>query len=112
MLDGFEDRSGAAVCTFGFCRGPGQEPILFQGRTEVGIVSIYTHQNLMSRAQLYALAGRRSLVCHLRFRTTCSTKLLTSTGWDPIFEHQGKTYAEMEKEEKVCLLICVLKQQN
>lgn len=22
-------------------------------------------------------------------------------GWDPIFEHEGKTYAEMEKEEKV-----------
>lgn len=24
-----------------------------------------------------------------------------STGWDPIFEHGGKTYAEMTKEEKV-----------
>lgn len=23
------------------------------------------------------------------------------TGWDPIFEYEGKTYAEMEKEEKV-----------
>ena len=35
MLDGFDDRSAEAVCTFGFCRGPGEEPILFQGRTEV-----------------------------------------------------------------------------
>ncbi|GKZ66267.1 nucleoside triphosphate pyrophosphohydrolase ham1 [Aspergillus niger] len=25
-------------------------------------------------------------------------------GWDPIFEHQGKTYAEMDKEEKVMKL--------
>ncbi|RMJ25996.1 hypothetical protein PHISP_03133 [Aspergillus sp. HF37] len=38
MLDGFEDRTCEAVCTFGFCRGPGAEPILFQGRTEGAIV--------------------------------------------------------------------------
>lgn len=37
MLDGFEDRTAEAVCTFAFCRAPGAEPILFQGRTEVGI---------------------------------------------------------------------------
>ena len=24
-------------------------------------------------------------------------------GWDPIFEYQGKTYAEMDKEAKVRL---------
>lgn len=35
MLDGFEDRTAEAVCTFAFCRGPGEEPIIFQGRTEV-----------------------------------------------------------------------------
>lgn len=35
MLDGFEDRSAQAVCTFAFCRGPGEEPLLFQGRTAV-----------------------------------------------------------------------------
>jgi inosine triphosphate pyrophosphatase len=23
------------VCTFAFCRGPGEDPIIFQGRTEV-----------------------------------------------------------------------------
>ncbi|CAG7920008.1 unnamed protein product [Penicillium olsonii] len=34
MLDGFEDRTAEAVCTFAFCRGPGEEPIIFQGRTE------------------------------------------------------------------------------
>ncbi|KAJ6179135.1 hypothetical protein N7519_009596 [Penicillium mononematosum] len=27
MLDGFEDRTAEAVCTFAFCRGPGEEPI-------------------------------------------------------------------------------------
>lgn len=35
MLDGFENRTAEAVCTFAFCRGPGSEPILFQGRTQV-----------------------------------------------------------------------------
>jgi len=25
----------------------------------------------------------------------------TPKGWDPIFEFQGKTYAEMDKEDKV-----------
>lgn len=24
-----------------------------------------------------------------------------NAGWDPIFEYDGKTYAEMDKEEKV-----------
>lgn len=35
MLDGFDDRSAEAVCTFAFCRGPGEEPLIFQGRTAV-----------------------------------------------------------------------------
>lgn len=35
IIDSFEDRTAEAVCTFAFCRGPGAEPILFQGRTEV-----------------------------------------------------------------------------
>ncbi|KAJ6094652.1 hypothetical protein N7467_002165 [Penicillium canescens] len=38
MLDGFEDRTAEAVCTFAFCRGPGEEPLIFQGRTEGAIV--------------------------------------------------------------------------
>lgn len=41
MLDGFEDRTAEAVCTFAFCRGPGAEPILFQGRNEVKPLSHY-----------------------------------------------------------------------
>ncbi|RJE22140.1 hypothetical protein PHISCL_05537 [Aspergillus sclerotialis] len=67
MLDGFDDRSAQAVCTFAFCRGPGEEPILFQGRTEGAIVR---------------------------------PRGPTNFGWDPIFEYQGTTYAEMEKEAK------------
>ncbi|KAH8702640.1 non-canonical purine NTP pyrophosphatase, rdgB/HAM1 family [Talaromyces proteolyticus] len=67
MLDPYEDRSAEAVCTFAFSSGPGEEPIIFQGRTLGKIV---------------AARGPD------RF------------GWDPVFEYQGRTYAEMDKEEK------------
>eukprot|EP00756_Hemistasia_phaeocysticola_P052025 Hpha_TRINITY_DN27212_c0_g1::TRINITY_DN27212_c0_g1_i1::g.140662::m.140662/K01519/ITPA; inosine triphosphate pyrophosphatase len=32
MLKGFEDKSAYAQCIFGYCPGPGQEPVLFDGR--------------------------------------------------------------------------------
>ncbi|KAL3706728.1 nucleoside triphosphate pyrophosphohydrolase ham1 [Talaromyces marneffei ATCC 18224] len=67
MLDSFDDRSAEAVCTFAFSNGPGEEPLIFQGRTLGKIVSARGPPNF---------------------------------GWDPIFEYEGKTYAEMEKEEK------------
>lgn len=35
MLAGFDDKTAEAVCTFAYCGGPGQEPTIFQGRTEV-----------------------------------------------------------------------------
>jgi inosine triphosphate pyrophosphatase len=38
MLEGFEDKSAQAVCTFGYCEGPGREPVLFQGRTDGKLV--------------------------------------------------------------------------
>jgi inosine/xanthosine triphosphate pyrophosphatase family protein len=39
MLDGFEDKSAQAVCTFAYCEGPGHEPVLFQGRTDGKLVA-------------------------------------------------------------------------
>lgn len=39
MLDGFEDKSAQAVCTFGYSEGPGHEPVLFQGRTDGKLVA-------------------------------------------------------------------------
>jgi len=38
MLAAYEDKTAFAVCTFAYCAGPGQEPILFQGRTQGKIV--------------------------------------------------------------------------
>lgn len=68
MLDGFDDRSAEAVCTFAFCRGPGEEPLIFQGRTAVcfylfteGLVRL----DLMrcSRVLSCGREARRTLVC-------------------------------------------------
>ncbi|PLB39491.1 non-canonical purine NTP pyrophosphatase [Aspergillus candidus] len=39
LIDPFEDRSAAAVSTFAFAEGPGEEPAVFQGRLEGRIVS-------------------------------------------------------------------------
>ncbi|OAA64622.1 non-canonical purine NTP pyrophosphatase [Niveomyces insectorum RCEF 264] len=67
LLAGHADKSAQAVCTFALCKGPGQEPLLFQGVTEGKIVPARGPANF---------------------------------GWDPIFEYDGKTYAEMDKAEK------------
>jgi len=39
LLAGFDDKSAQAVCTFAYCEGPGKEPIVFQGRTDVSYMS-------------------------------------------------------------------------
>ncbi|KAM0792826.1 hypothetical protein ACM66B_002592 [Microbotryomycetes sp. NB124-2] len=69
MLQGFEDKSADAICTFAYCSGPGQEPILFEGKT---------------RGKIVTARGP------------------THFGWDAIFEVEGtgKTYAEMDGQEK------------
>ncbi|KAJ3228711.1 hypothetical protein HDU78_009598 [Chytriomyces hyalinus] len=38
MLDGFEDRSAYALCTFAYCEGPGKEVHIFEGKTDGSIV--------------------------------------------------------------------------
>ncbi|KAI0472032.1 inosine triphosphatase [Xylariaceae sp. FL0804] len=67
LLAAYEDKSAQAVATFGFSRGPGHEPLLFQGRTPGKIVPARGPPNF---------------------------------GWDPIFEYEGQTFAEMDKAEK------------
>jgi inosine triphosphate pyrophosphatase len=38
MLQGFEDKSATAICTFAYCAGPGEEALLFEGKTDGRIV--------------------------------------------------------------------------
>ncbi len=37
LLAAYSDKSAQAVCTFAYCEGPGHEPVIFQGRTHVGL---------------------------------------------------------------------------
>ncbi|KAI9841920.1 MAG: nucleoside triphosphate pyrophosphohydrolase ham1 [Sclerophora amabilis] len=67
LLAAYEDKSAQAVCTFAYSVGPGDEPKIFQGRTNGKIVPARGPGNF---------------------------------GWDPCFEYEGKTYAEMDKSEK------------
>lgn len=45
MLYKFEDKSAKAICTFGYCEGPGKDVQLFQGVTHGLIVESRGHQN-------------------------------------------------------------------
>ena len=38
MLAGFEDKSAYALCTFAYCSGEGEEPVIFSGKTDGKIV--------------------------------------------------------------------------
>ncbi|TVY49499.1 Inosine triphosphate pyrophosphatase [Lachnellula occidentalis] len=85
LLAGFPDKSAQAVCTFAYCEGPGHEPIIFQGRTDnLGQDSTTERPN------------------EFRYGTSPESSITYSLliGWDPIFEYEGQTYAEMEKVEK------------
>ncbi|KAJ5397676.1 inosine triphosphate pyrophosphatase-like protein [Penicillium cosmopolitanum] len=86
MLDGFEDRTAEAVCTFAFCQGPGAKPILFQGRTKARII----RQCILNSNLTVFIQG-----------TIVRPRGPVNFGWDPIFEYDGKvTFAEMTQEEK------------
>ena len=67
MLAGFEDKSAVAIATFAYCEGPGHEPIIFQGRTEVKFpTALPSLANLrlteMDRANWYRPEGIRTSV--------------------------------------------------
>lgn len=71
MLDGFEDRSGYAQTVVCFCTGPGQEPAVFDGRTNGKIVRPRGDGNF----------GWDPI-------------------FEPVDANAGKTYAEMTSAEK------------
>ncbi|KAG8754017.1 nucleoside triphosphate pyrophosphohydrolase ham1 [Ceratobasidium sp. 428] len=70
MLDGFETRAAFAQCNFAYSKGPGSEPIVFEGRTEGSIV-----------------------------RPRGPSKFGWDPVFQPV-EGDGKTYAEMTSEAK------------
>jgi inosine triphosphate pyrophosphatase len=83
LLMAYEDKSAQAVCTFGYSAGPGEEPILFQGITDVSCS---------------VLAGVDRSHVSADNKTPSQGKIVSARGppnfgWDPIFEYEGKTYA-------------------
>ncbi|KAL6713094.1 nucleoside triphosphate pyrophosphohydrolase ham1 [Lecanora helva] len=72
LLLAYEDKSAQAVCTFAYCEGPGHEGELLIWNTQGKIVPA------------------RGPTDFGEFRD----------GWDPIFEYEGQTYAEMDKAKK------------
>lgn len=71
LLAAYEDKGAKAVCTFGYSQGPGHEPILFQGITDVSqACSTSTQQNVMI-----------CLIIAFKFLTFSAT-CHTSTGQD------------------------------
>lgn len=105
MLDGFDDRTAEAVCTFAFCRGPGSEPILFQGRTKVSRAYEDHLQGLKSdeRTGRHCTTSWSDQLWYVQgpLKVDSDPNIYDMAGWDPIFEYEGKTYAEMDKESKV-----------
>ncbi|CAE6476998.1 unnamed protein product [Rhizoctonia solani] len=90
MLDGFETRAAFAQCNFAYSKGPGFEPIVFEGRTEGRIVpprgpSKFGWDPGRTEGRIVPPRGPSKF------------------GWDPVFEPiegEGKTYAEMSSEAK------------
>jgi inosine triphosphate pyrophosphatase len=77
MLEGFEDKSAYALCTFGFMESEDSEPILFEGRTGIFVL-------IKTDGKIVLPRGSKDF------------------GWDPIFQPDGyeETYAELDKEVK------------
>lgn len=106
LLVAYEDKSAQAVCTFAYCAGPGHEPLIFEGRVTVGQEGFFPTIDL---AEAGAGEDRtRSRSHYLRyvsfptmsFLVVRARVWLTALGWDPIFEYEGETYAEMDKAMK------------
>jgi hypothetical protein len=79
------------------------EPLVFQGRLKVNKVprSDCEFRLTSDRVKLYLLAVRPDSVSI--FEVVAFHRVIThrETGWEPIFEHEGETLAEMEHGKKV-----------
>lgn len=105
LLAPYEDKRADAVCTFAFSMGPTSEPLIFQGRLEVRIqfemLNIEHCTNSLHRARLFPQEVPPSLVRTMEEESRFTRFAHPKTGWEPIFEHEGETLAEMAHEKKV-----------
>ena len=102
LLMAYKDKSAQAVCTFAYCSGPGHEPIIFEGRVTVSCTLHLAH---ITTESCKGENSARSRSYRLRYFMLSCTSIfdalrLIGAGWDPIFEFDGETYAEMDKAKK------------
>jgi len=118
LLAAYEDKSAVAVCTFAFSPGQGQEPILFQGRTNVNfspfwtvsLLTLYRVKSSQPVAHRILVSWARRVKTNVRqltvYRLGCSLRvcwrnvgklfaLPTPTRW-----RLDERYAEMDKVKK------------
>lgn len=93
LLAAYEDKSARAVCTFGFSQGPGHEPVLFQGVTDVSSVfacpaSGTPHHTCCMCVEL--CGTDLTIYLHEQGKIVPS-RGPTTFGWDSIFEYEGQT---------------------
>ncbi|KAK5797832.1 hypothetical protein VI817_004123 [Penicillium citrinum] len=86
LLYSYTDKTAEAVCTFAFTTDPTTDPIVFQGRLKVCLSSLYQISQFHFLIRVFIEGSNRS----------CKGP----TGWEPIFEHEGETLAEMAHEKK------------
>ncbi|RWA11146.1 hypothetical protein EKO27_g3962 [Xylaria grammica] len=99
LLAAYEDKSAQAVATFGFCKGPGQEVLLFQGRTD----PLFLDTLSFPPVSLYVPHEKKTPQLHDLYSCVIYDEAFTLTikpGWDAVFEYEGETYAEMDKAKK------------
>ncbi|OQE23125.1 hypothetical protein PENSTE_c009G10017 [Penicillium steckii] len=87
LLYSHTDKTAEAVCTFAFTTGPTIDPIVFQGRLKVCLSSLYRNSQF----------HRLTIACIEGSNRVCKGP----TRWEPVFEHEGQTLAEMDHEKKV-----------
>lgn len=78
LLAAYPDKSAQAVCTFAYCEGPGHEPIIFQGRTDVCLSCMQTFSSAYN-AQGKIVPARGPT----NFGKLLSTALLRSIAHNP-----------------------------
>lgn len=89
LLVAYEDKGAKAVCTFGFSQGPGHEPILFQGITDVSFERL-DDQNSPRQHAMGGIEGW--LIWHvIEQGKIVPARGPTNFGWDAIFEYDGQT---------------------
>ena len=108
LLLAYDDKTAQAVCTFAYCEGPGHEPLIFEGRVTVSLSHSCPSSSLANahllKGKIVPARGPSNFgsIASSRFKPSGGMyPLLTKVvGWDPIFEYEGQTYAEMDKAKK------------